>query len=148
MPDTLGSGTFGPWTIERIRAEGPAHRARRGRRRYTALYRRTRTTAHGRHGEIVMEDSDRELSQHLQVWMRARGRVLITGLGLGCVVRGLAANEAVESIDVIEIDRDIIERVGPEFEPDPRMTIIEGDARTHGIKGAKWDYAWHDLVDR
>ena len=116
-----------------------------GRSRYTILHRVTWSTLHLPYGEIVMEDSDTELRQHLQIWMRARGRVLVTGLGLGCVVRGLAAKDEVERIDVIEIDRAIIDAIGPEFEADPRVHIVEDDARTHRVNGRRWDFAWHDL---
>jgi hypothetical protein len=54
----------------------------------------------GRVYEVVMEDSPRELRRHLPIWMHAHGRVLVTGLGLGCVVRGLLASPHVEYIDV------------------------------------------------
>jgi hypothetical protein len=36
-----------------------------------------------------MNDFPQELKKHLDFVLRARGRVLVTGLGLGCVVRGL-----------------------------------------------------------
>ena len=145
VPDKVTSGEFGVWTIRRIDAVGQYHRNRVGRERYTALHRHTWATMHRVYGEIVMEDSDPELRQHLPVWMRAQGRVLVTGLGLGCVVRGLTAKEEVEKIDVIEIDRKIIEKIGPEFEADARVRIIEGDALKHPIGNEKYEFAWHDL---
>ena len=145
VPDSVASGSFGPWTLERITAQGPYHRKRVGRGYYTILHRATWATLHLPYGEIVMEDSDTELRQHLQIWMHARGRVLVTGLGLGCVVRGLAAKDDVERIDVIEIDPAIIGAIGPEFDADPRVHIHEGDARTHPIGQRRWDFAWHDL---
>ena len=145
VPDTVASGSYGPWTIDRITAQGPEQRRRAGRARYTVLHRPTRATLHLPYGEIVMEDSDTELRRHLQIWMHAHGRVLVTGLGLGCVVRGLAAKDDVEHIDVVEIDRAIIEAVGPEFEADPRVHIVADDARTHPVGGRRWHFAWHDL---
>ena len=54
-------------------------------------------------------------SRHLPIWLSARGRVLVTGLGLGCVVRGLLASTCVTHVDCIEIDRYICLVVGEEF---------------------------------
>ena len=58
--------------------------------------------------------------------------------------RGLLANERVEHIDVIEIDRGILDAVGPEFEGE-RVDLIHADALDFPIAGARWDVAWHDL---
>ena len=97
--------------------------------------------------EIVMEDSRPELCRHLSIWKAARGRVLISGLGLGCVVRGLLTKPSVEHIDVVELDPWIIEVIGPEFAGDPRVTIHQGDALTFEWPAdARWDFAWHDIV--
>jgi hypothetical protein len=94
--------------------------------------------------DIVMEDSARELSKHLPILLAARGRVVVTGLGLGCVVRGLLANPAVEHIDVVEIDAGIIKHVWPEFEG-TRAEIHHFDALKFHVRGKRWDFAWHDL---
>ena len=96
-------------------------------------------------GEVVMEDSKPELRQHLPIWLRARGTVLVTGLGLGCVVRGLQVKPDIERIDVIEIDREILDKIGPEFENDARVNLIHGDALTHPVGKQHWQFAWHDL---
>ena len=109
------------------------------------LLRHTEATIHLETGECVMEDSEKELRQHLPIWMRGRGRILITGLGLGCVVRGLLAGPDVEHIDVIEIDRRILDVVGPEFAGEDRVNLIHGDALKHPVAGERWDYAWHDI---
>lgn len=113
---------------------------------YTLLRREgTMAGLHLEHGEVVMEDSRRELRKHLPIWMAARGRVLKTGLGLGCVVRGLLANPAVTHIDVVEIDADIIERCGAEFVGNPRVSLHHADAETWDYGKRSWDFAWHDL---
>lgn len=92
-----------------------------------------------------MEDSQSELQKHLPIWLRARGRVLVTGLGLGCVVRGLLAKPDVDHITVIEIDRSILRIVGHEFESNTRVSLVHGDALAFHPNGHHWDYAWHDL---
>ena len=96
-------------------------------------------------GECVMADYDSELRKHLPVIVHARGRVLVTGLGLGCVVRGLLTKPEIEHIDVIEKSNDVIKLVAASFD-DPRVTIHCGDAlRIVFPRGTKWDYAWHDI---
>lgn len=149
VPASLEPQRFGPWTIERR----PYPRTRAGREHYILLWRQSR-----RRSEIpgedplvleepacVMEDSPIELAKHLPIWLRARGRVLVTGLGLGCVVRGLLASRDVTAIDVVEIDPAIVDVVGREFEPAfPRVQLHQGDALALELPGS-WDYAWHDL---
>lgn len=61
----------------------------------TGLYHWTDATLHQDGGECVMSDDPRELRKHLPALRVASGRVLVSGLGLGCVVRGLLACSAV-----------------------------------------------------
>lgn len=139
--------TFGLWTIERIEAdwllEDPAF-AWVGWPTFTVLKRVTEATQHLDAGEVVMEDTLRELSRHLPIWLAAHGRVLVTGLGLGCVVRGLLASPLVEHVDVVEIDSGILRVVGSEFVGIERVSLHHGDALTIDLPG-RWDFAWHDL---
>jgi hypothetical protein len=163
VPVDLHPQRFGPWWIERMVAPPDALYASVGLppvgwATYTLLHRYRQREADpddpfageascGRpQSEIVMEDSRRELAQHLPIWLAGRGRVLVTGLGLGCVVRGLLASSRVEHIDVVELDAGIIRVVGPEFYDEPRVTLHHGDALTYAWpKGTRWDVAWHDL---
>jgi hypothetical protein len=157
VPHSYEPGSFGLWTIERRKAgesvlfEDIEDRGlpygQVGWPDYTLLRRITLAGLHLEHigGEVVMEDSQRELRKHLPIWMKARGKVLVTGLGLGCVVRGLLAKPDVEAIDVVEIDAHIIRKFGPEFERNPRVTLHQADALSWDFEGQCWDYAWHDL---
>lgn len=113
--------------------------------RYTALSRTTLATLHT-DGASVMSDDPVELRRHLDFVLRARGRVLVTGLGLGCVLRGLLQNPRVESIDVVERDRDVLALVRPYLAAD-RYRIHEAEALAwvRDCRGSTWDYAWHDL---
>lgn len=94
-------------------------------------------------GECVMNDFDYELRKHLEFIYRARGRVLITGLGLGCVVRGLLAAGRIEQIDVVERSPEVIAMCGDSV-ADPRVAIHLMDARERLPEG-DYDFAWHDL---
>lgn len=157
VPANLEPQRFGLWTIERRGAgETILHELGRdlglpygqvGWPDYTLLRRITDASLHleAIGGEVVMEDSLRELRKHLPIWLAARGRVLKTGLGLGCVVRGLLANPAVDHIDVVEIDAGIIRVIGAEFAGNPRVTIHHADALTWEFGDRRWEFAWHDL---
>jgi hypothetical protein len=150
VPASLPRQLFGPWYIDRhdLTTRWPWDRLRRraGFDTRTVLKRCTPATAHlsPQRWEIVMEDSAPELRMHLPIFNRGSGRVLVTGLGLGCVIRGLLAKPDVTHIDVVEIDPDILRVVGEEFTGNPRVTLHCGDALTIRLRG-KWDFAWHDL---
>jgi hypothetical protein len=160
VPDSLRPQTFGSWRIRRWHVEDVDRskvqsfstifqllfaEERIGFSHYTLLERISWKAIHLRNPyEVVMEDSREELRKHLPIWLKAKGRVLVTGLGLGCVVRGLLANKQVEHITVIEIDKAILRIVGHEFISNPRVTLIRGDALTYPAPPA-CDYAWHDI---
>lgn len=152
VPDSLQPQEFGPWMIKRIDFRGDTVGERLlialevGWPSMTTLERVTEATMHLEHGEVVMDDSKKELQRHLPIWLAAHGRVLISGLGLGCVVRGLLAKPEVDHVDVIEIDQRIIDVVGLEFAMNPRVTIHHGDALAiEWQTGTRWDAAWHDI---
>ncbi|MCZ2077878.1 MAG: hypothetical protein LC130_23105 [Bryobacterales bacterium] len=96
-------------------------------------------------GELVMEDTPHELRTHLGFVMQAHGKVLVTGLGLGCVVRGLLANPRVEHVTCIENSPDVLKLVAP-YMPTERLTIIEAEAfQWVAHNQQRFDCAWHDL---
>lgn len=147
VPASVAEGEFGPWTISRRYLKGGMAKIA-GTAVQTVLFKITPATMHIPPGEIVMEDGGIELARHLPIWLNARGRVLVTGLGLGCVVRGLLSNPLVDQIDVIEIDAGIIKAIWPEFAGNPRCKLHHHDAMTWPIPaGARWDFGWHDLHD-
>lgn len=113
---------------------------------YTLLLRLTDSTLHQNPpGETVMEDTPYELQTHLNFVIRASGRVLVTGLGLGCVVRGLLKNPVVEHVTCIENSPDVLQLVAPHM-PKDRLTLVEADARSWTASNQdNFDCAWHDL---
>lgn len=103
-----------------------------------------------KNGVIWMSDTRAEIMEHSPFinklwWLEdARPRVLINGLGLGMAVRAALVHGA-EHVDVVEIDQDVIDLIGPTFANDP-VTIHHADA--FGIKwpeGTTWTLAWHDI---
>lgn len=151
VPESLKPQVFGLWSITRVSLENLESDFEKfmflsqvGFRSQTALRRASWKTLHLEQGEVVMEDSLKELSTHLPIWLKAKGKVLITGLGLGCVVRGLLASPDVEHITVVEIDPHLLRVVGHEFRSNRRVELIQGDALKVFLPG-RFDYAWHDL---
>lgn len=162
VPISLRPQVFGLWMIQRVWAEEIRRRCDHlpaiyraiadqnalaiGFPSYTLLWRTSWSTIHlHNHGDLVMEDSLGELRKHLPIWMKAHGRVLVTGLGLGCVVRGLLASKNVEHITVVEIDKQILRIVGHEFRGNHRVELIHGDALNFQPGQRKFDFGWHDL---
>lgn len=149
----IPEGESGLWYVKRwsiknpTLAPGPNHTVRLiDPGTYTCLLRYTDATLH-KGGELVMHDVKQELVKHLIFMMRARGRVLITGLGLGCVLRGVLLNPAVESVVVVENSPDVIKLVWPHIAHAGRATLVTADATeyTKHVKGGEFDCAWHDL---
>lgn len=100
---------------------------------------------YGLGGYTVMDDSDVEIARHLNAVKHARGRILKTGLGLGCFVRMCLQKPEVEHIDVVEIDPGIIQHFGAEFAGNPRVTLHHADAFKFDLSHGPWDLAWHDI---
>lgn len=116
--DAIPAGDSGLWMVRKDIARKPILAKRNDKLvqipagTYTSLVRWTESTLH-LHGEVVMHDVPAELNTHLDFMLRANGRVLVTGLGLGCVVRGCLANPAVRHVTCIENSVDVLKLVAP-----------------------------------
>ena len=128
VPAGIPEIKHGIWSFWRVPCRTEADRQFAGRDWLSVLGRVSWLALGTDEYEIVMEDSVRELRRHLPIWRHGRGRVLVSGLGLGCVVRGLLVNPEVEHIDVVEIEQWNIDHFGAEFAGNPRVTIHHGDA--------------------
>lgn len=150
--DSVPAGWSGLWYITKATLTEPTPNVRHGKAvvlppgSYTFLYRLTDTTLYcDPPGEVVMEDTPFELRTHLGFVMQARGRVLVTGLGLGCVIRGLLLNPNVEHITCIENSKDVLRLVAPHMWKE-RLEILEADALVWTAKNKEqFDCAWHDV---
>lgn len=160
--ESIPEGAKGLWHIKKISLSKDVTAPKDGRMvrvpkgTYTQLWRWTTETIRNRMadspssnypGELVMTDSPDELNTHLNFMLKARGKVLITGLGLGCVIRGCLANPAVDHIVCIERDPDVLRLVKPHM-PTERLTIIQADAVSwcrNNMQRQRFDCAWHDL---
>lgn len=151
--EVIPAGRSGLWFIRKfhlaidVSIDHNGHRIIIPPNTYTCLFRTTASTLHlDPPGTCVMEDTPPEIKTHLSFMIQARGKVLVTGLGLGCVVRGLLANSAVERITCIEKSADVLKLVAPYMPPDKRLEIIHACAFDWVASNRRqFDYAWHDL---
>lgn len=111
------------------------------------------TTVLKHDGQVWMSDTRAEILEHSPLinWLfwcqevTQRPRVLINGLGLGMAVNAALIHNAAH-VDVVEIDQEVIDIIGPNFEGKP-VTIHHGDALTIEWPEDQlgWDLAWHDI---
>lgn len=157
-------GQSGAWKVSRF-AVTPKDEARDQLRAFVSQSGRavpvgtyTRLT---RGGALVMSDTPDEVRDHLEPILKARGRVLVVGLGLGMVAQAVLRKPEVQHLTVVEKSPDVIRLVapwlrerfeGPVVDGAPlfpgRVEIVEADALTwRPPKGARWDVAWFDIWD-
>jgi hypothetical protein len=114
--------------------------------KYTCIY------EHHEEGPATlwMSDTPAEVLGHYEFLKAAHGRILVLGLGLGIVVQHLLPKRCVTSIDVIELNSDVIKLVSP-FITDPRVRIYQGDGlqvRPSQTGGGEWDVMFADIWPR
>ena len=96
------------------------------------------------HGNcIMMSNIDCEYEEHEALWKKAKGDVLITGLGLGFSHCNLVNNPNITSVTIIEKYQDVIDLVWDHCSKDDRFNLIHADANTWEIEGY-WDCIWID----
>jgi spermidine synthase len=74
----------------------------------------------------------------------AEGHVLISGLGIGMILRPLAAKDGVKSITVLELEQDVIDLVAPHYSDLDKLTIIAANA-FEWVPDKQYDMAFHDI---
>lgn len=135
--------TVGENSIENVRNAFHGRDTRPGE--YTMITRR---------GGLWMSDTDAERRDHISPASRivhSGGRVLIGGLGLGCILRVALLTPTVSHVDVVEIDPDVVALVGPHYqrmaeERAVALTIHEADLfEVKWAPGTRWDVAWFDI---
>lgn len=102
---------------------------------------------------VVMSNTPMEVRTNLVFMMRAHGRVLINGLGLGMVLAEILKKDEVTSVTIVEASKDVIELVGSYYREngflhDPRVKIVNADALLYQPeKDERFDVVWHDIWD-
>lgn len=93
---------------------------------------------------IVMSDTDMERESNLKIIEKANGKVLIGGLGIGMVLHNIVSKPEVTSVDVVEINKNLLELVSPFFKHE-KVNIIEGDIFNFNCNGTKYDTIYFDV---
>ena len=101
-----------------------------------------------RGGQCVMSNTPDEIHDHSSFIRRARGYVLINGLGIGMCLDAVLAKPEVWNVRVIEIAPEVIQLVGSKYENDLRVCIVQADALEYKPRrGERFDVVWHDIWD-
>jgi len=97
---------------------------------------------------VWMSDSPYEIEAHREVIHKCRGKVLIGGLGLGYITKLLDDKPDVESITVIEKEKDIVKLVWDKLKT-KKAKVITQDLFTYLAeaknKGERFDWAYYDI---
>lgn len=151
-PSTVPDGTLGPWKIDRINLDLPDMLAARalvkGERGWTPPGTYTRLI-HADRG-VIMSDTLDECVDLLPLVNTVKGRILITGLGLGVAVDAALRKPDVSKVTVVEINKRVIRLVQPHLEDlhGDLVEFVNADAFDwEPPYGSKWDWAWHDIWD-
>ncbi len=147
-PDRLGRARLRRWSVSPAQA-----RAASALQRTWSPFATGEPLPEGDHtvllvdGAFSMTDAPFVLRNYVPFLREARGDVLLTGLGLGCLVRGLLASPRVRSITVLELHRDVLDLVGPHHRDD-RVSLVHADALDWTPPASRrWDCAMLDLAD-
>ena len=98
-------------------------------------------------GDLWMSDTRDEMVANMPV-ARAKGNVLIVGLGLGMALHRVLQNKDVAHVDVIEKNSDVAQLVWPYVGvTDPRANLILQDAKKFPTKTPlkRYDFIWLDI---
>lgn len=94
----------------------------------------------------VMSDTPMERGSHMEILRKAKGHVLINGLGLGMIAETVARKDDVESVTVIEIAPEVVHMIAPHLHP--KCNVIRADAfEWQPPKGMRYGAVWHDIWD-
>ncbi len=148
---SVPAGRKGKWYIEKFEVKNDVERAifnihAMGRSVPVGTY--TRLMRDGSWDNPIMSDTPAEIydrASAIYKIQRFGGRILLNGLGLGCILRAALSFPNVERVDVVELEQDVIDLVAPTY-PDSRVHIYHADAHTIvWDKVDTWSVAWHDI---
>lgn len=159
MSRLLGSvraadGKRGPWSISTFtldRRDAALHNIKNARSPGMWIREGTyKRLVHEKRG-VVMSNTPMEIRTNIEGALHATGRVHINGLGLGMLLDAVLSKPDVTFVRVVEIDKDVIALVGPNYEEEQRsgrLEIVHADAYEYAPpKGERYDYVWHDIWD-
>lgn len=143
----IPEGQAGQWRIERFEIAGNSIQAMRlalsGRGVQPGTYTRLK-----RGPVVVMSDTHAERRDHIGFVIKARGNVLINGLGIGMCLAAVLRKIEVSGVTVVEASEDVIALVAPSYTVDPRVQIVHASAFDYEPpKDIRYGAVWHDIWD-
>lgn len=93
----------------------------------------------------LMRLTPKEIESSYEAIKFAKGKVGIVGLGLGYVVDKVAKNSKVSEVIVYEISEDVINMYKKNFDENPKIKIIHGDA--FYAPSEKFDFFYVDIYE-
>ena len=94
-------------------------------------------------GEIWMSNTLMEVRTHQEAISRAKGNILVAGLGLGMFLTAIKDKKEVNKITVIEKSKEVIELIGKYYQ-DKKIEIVNADIFKYQTK-EKFDFIWLDI---
>lgn len=118
-------GVSGPWRIEAFRVSEQESEMTLARAKITGAINEFVPTGNYkrlvREETVVMSNTPMEIRTNRAFIHRAKGKVLINGLGLGMVLSAILEKPEIKSVTVVEASEDVIKLVGPSFCDDSRV---------------------------
>lgn len=145
-------GVSGPWRIQAFRVSEQESEMTLARAKITGAINEFVPTGNYkrlvREETVVMSNTPMEIRTNRAFIHRAKGKVLINGLGLGMVLSAILEKPEIESVTVVEASEDVIKLVGPSFCDDSRVRIVHACAFEYQPEqGTFFDAVWHDIWD-
>lgn len=81
-------------------------------------------------GELVMSDTQMEQRTNRTLVYKAKGDVLIAGLGLGMVLLPILQKKEVETVVVVEKSQDVIDLIRPQLGYEDKLFVFQGNIDT------------------
>ena len=93
---------------------------------------------------VVMSNTPMERKTHIEAINKAKGNVLVAGLGLGMYLQNIKDKEEVTSITVIEKSKEVIELIAKYFKDCQKIKIINEDIFNY-TPDIKFEFAFLDI---
>lgn len=99
--------------------------------------------------QVIMSDTSNEIRDHFKPIIKAKGKCLVAGLGIGVVLQALLRKKEVEFVTVVEKSQDVIDLVEPHYRElfgwDKFEIICADIFYWKPPKGVKYEMAWYDI---
>ena len=94
---------------------------------------------------LIMNDGPSEFEEHIWLFNRLKGHILIGGLGISMIHKPLLESDEVESVTIIEKSQEVINLVWPHCLKDDRFSIVHADINDFiPSEDDYWDVVWLD----